>query len=143
MMASMYVVCWSSRTYVRTYGTDVYMVAPSVVGDEWVNLQITFQNQTTAGWNGAGLKYCDNVGLVNCALGYRRVVSLRTSKDGLRWSNRAACPLEEWGPHQTGQAFDAQFRACVGASEIVEGCARNTSVYFISGPSQANPSHSH
>ena len=58
-------------------------------------------------------EYCDNVGLANCASGYRRVVSLRTSTDGLRWSNRQCCPNEEWDPHQTGQAFDAQFRACV------------------------------
>jgi hypothetical protein len=112
---------------------DVYMVAPSADGEEWVDLQITFQNQTTAGWNGTGLKYCDNVGLANCASGYRRVVSLRTSKDGLRWSNRAACPLEEWDPHQTGQAFDAQFRACEGGwnyDGMIAPAGGSSSVHF-------------
>eukprot|EP01051_Picozoa_sp_SAG22_P005658 SAG22_NODE_342_length_11973_cov_10.127927_7_plen_62_part_00 len=54
------------------------------------------QNQTTSGFNGTGLKYCDNVGLAECRFGYRRVVTLRTSKDGLAWSRRAACPGEDW-----------------------------------------------
>jgi hypothetical protein len=33
---------------------------------QFVDLQISFQNQTTPGWT-SGLKYCDNVGLVHCA----------------------------------------------------------------------------
>ena len=63
---------------------DVFMAGFSATSTEVVDLQITFQNQLTP------LKYCDNVGLTNCKAGYRRVVTLRTSKDGLAWSNRAA-----------------------------------------------------
>ena len=71
---------------------DVFMAGFSATSTEVVDLQVTFQNQNgTAGWSGAGLKYCDNVGLTNCKAGYRRVVTLRTSQDGgLTWSNRAA-----------------------------------------------------
>ena len=70
---------------------DVFVAGFSAGSTEVVDLQITFQNQAhTAGWSGDGLKYCDNVGLANCKLGYRRVVTLRTSPNGLVWSNRQA-----------------------------------------------------
>jgi hypothetical protein len=59
---------------------------------QFVNLQIRFENQTTPGSTSGGLKYCDNVGLTRCAQGFRRIVTLRTSKDGHTWSNDAACP---------------------------------------------------
>eukprot|EP01048_Picozoa_sp_COSAG05_P010367 COSAG05_NODE_907_length_6645_cov_18.681638_9_plen_319_part_00 len=59
---------------------------------QFVDLQIMFQNQTTPGSTTGGLKYCDNVGLTRCAQGFRRIVTLRTSKDGHTWSSDAACP---------------------------------------------------
>lgn len=71
----------------------------------WVDIQITFENQPSP------LKYCDNVGLPRCALGYRRVITLRTSHDGLQWGNDMACPSEHWDPSHT-QHFDPQFRNC-------------------------------
>ena len=92
---------------------DVFIAAFSATGSDVIDFQITFQSQnSTPGWSGRGLKYCDNVGLANCEEGFRRVVTMRTSQDGLTWSNRAACPGEVWGPNQTGEVFSSQFRHC-------------------------------
>eukprot|EP01009_Symbiontida_sp_KSa7_P004137 NODE_200_length_1216_cov_795.913453_g159_i0.p1 GENE.NODE_200_length_1216_cov_795.913453_g159_i0~~NODE_200_length_1216_cov_795.913453_g159_i0.p1 ORF type:complete len:389 (+),score=76.14 NODE_200_length_1216_cov_795.913453_g159_i0:30-1169(+) len=59
-------------------------------GSQWVDLQIMFQNWTTQGFRPADqnhtLKYCDNAGCI-----FRRVISTRTSLDGLRWSNSSGC----------------------------------------------------
>ena len=73
---------------------------------QFVAFQITFQNQSQP------KAYCDNVGLRACAMGYRRVVTLRTSTDGLAWSNDAACPFEKWDPSHAKGHFDPQFRTC-------------------------------
>jgi hypothetical protein len=93
---------------------DVFTVEFSATSNDVIDFQITFSNDqnSTPGWNGVGLKFCDNVGLVNCRAGYRRVITMRTSRDGLSWSNRFVCPGVDWSPNQTGQAFDPQFRRC-------------------------------
>ena len=72
------------------------------VGEKFVNFQITFQNQDKP------LKYCDNVGLAHCPDGYRRVITTRTSTDGLNWTNDAACPHERWYPGGDYTPFDPQ-----------------------------------
>ena len=82
-------------------------------GGMFVDLQITFENQTTPGSKpGSGLKYCDNVGLTRCAQGFRRIVTYRTSVDGLTWSDDAACPGQPWNPEFKQQPFNAQFHFC-------------------------------
>ena len=111
---------------------------------QFVDLQITFQNQTTNGFNGSGLKYCDNVGLTRCHEGYRRVVTLRTSTDGLNWTNRAACPDEVWSPHQIGEKFDPQFRSCKGGWNaqgmiVPEGGSSGSSIDFASAATTDPP----
>ena len=81
----------TQQLYPAFWDHDVFVAGFSAGSTEVVDLQITFQDQNhTAGWGGAGLKYCDNVGLTNCKMGYRRVVTLRSSHDGLVWSNRQA-----------------------------------------------------
>tara|TARA_B110000208_G_scaffold123260_1_gene150400 strand:+ start:99 stop:1910 length:1812 start_codon:yes stop_codon:yes gene_type:complete len=61
----------------------------SSASERWVDMQIIFQNHTDAGQPPgapAGRKYCDNAGCTK-----RRVVTYRTSKDGIAWSGAAGC----------------------------------------------------
>ena len=39
-------------------------------------------------------------------------MTYRTSVDGLKWSDDAACPNQEWTPEYKGQPFDPQFHFC-------------------------------
>lgn len=55
--------------------------------NRWVDIQIIFQNHTDVGRpNGAGRKYCDNAGCTK-----RRVITARTSNDGITWTNPQGC----------------------------------------------------
>ena len=74
----------------------------------------------------------------NCARrqGFRRIVTYRTSVDGLVWSDDAACPNQEWTPEYKGQPFDPQFHFCE------KGWNEDGMIVPIGGASSVNEANS-
>jgi hypothetical protein len=87
---------------------DAEHVVWNEASNSWVDLQISFQPQP----GGTALKYCDNVGIGQCELGYRRVLTIRTSQNGLNWTGSSGCPGQPWHPGIPG--YHSQFQNCTG-----------------------------